>query len=75
MAVVVGQYFVASNPSLRELSDYALGLDIPMQMGTNTFFQNYDSIAQLKANVTFLLTNPFLVQSYIRFFLNQMMMN
>ncbi len=55
MAVVVGQYFVASNPSLRELSDYALGLDIPMQMGTNTFFQNYDSIAQLKANVTFLL--------------------
>ena len=55
MAVIVGQYFVASNPSLRDLSDYALGLDIPMQMGTNTFFQNYDSVAQLKANVTLLL--------------------
>jgi phage baseplate assembly protein W len=24
-------------------------------MGTNTFFQNYDSVAQLKANVTLLL--------------------
>ena len=55
MAVIVGQYFAASSPSLRELSDYALGLDIPMQMGTNTFFQNYDSVAQLKANVTLLL--------------------
>jgi phage baseplate assembly protein W len=55
MAVIVGQYFAASNPSLRDLSDYALGLDIPMQMGTNTFFQNYDSVAQLKANVTLLL--------------------
>jgi phage baseplate assembly protein W len=55
MAVILGQYFAASNPSLRDLSDYALGLDIPMQMGTNTFFQNYDSIAQLKANVTLLL--------------------
>jgi phage baseplate assembly protein W len=55
MAVIVGQYFAASNPSLRDLSDYALGLSIPMQMGTNTFFQNYDSVAQLKANVTLLL--------------------
>jgi phage baseplate assembly protein W len=55
MAVVVGQYFVADNSSLRVLSDYALGLSIPMQMGTNTFFQNYDSVAQLKSNVTLLL--------------------
>lgn len=55
MAVVVGQYFVADNPSLRDLSDYALGLSIPIQMGTNTFFQNYDSVAQLKSNVTLLL--------------------
>jgi phage baseplate assembly protein W len=55
MAVIIGQYFVDSNPSLRDISDYALGLDIPMQMGTNTFFQNYDSVAQLKANVTLLL--------------------
>lgn len=58
MAIILGQYIAQSNPSLAPLSNYALGLDIPMQMASQTFAQNYDSVAQLKANVTLLLKTP-----------------
>lgn len=55
MAVVLGQYYVDKDVTLRSLSDFAFGLSIPMQMGTNTFFTNYDMVNQLKSNVTLLL--------------------
>lgn len=55
MAVVIPRYDISDKPELKGLGDYAFGLDIPIQMGTKTFVQNYDYILQLKANVTNLL--------------------
>ena len=55
MAVLLGQYYVANDLNLRGLSDFAFGLKLPLQMGTNTFFTNYDMVNQLKSNVTLLL--------------------
>jgi len=55
MAVLIPRYDVTNNPNLKGIGDYALGLDLPLQMGTKTFVQNYDYILQLKANVTNLL--------------------
>jgi phage baseplate assembly protein W len=56
MAVVVGQYIVTSNN--KNLSDYAIGLSLPLQMGNETFNKTYDNLEQLKSNVkNLLLTN------------------
>lgn len=56
MAVIVGQNVViAKNKSI---SDYAIGLSLPLQMGTQTFNQTYNNLEQLKSNVkNLLLTN------------------
>jgi len=56
MAVVVGQYIVTGNN--KSVNDYAIGLSLPLQMGTNTFNQTYNNLEQLKSNVkNLLLTN------------------
>jgi hypothetical protein len=56
MAVIVGQYIVTGNN--KSISDYAIGLSLPLQMGTATFNQTYDNLEQLKSNVkNLLLTN------------------
>jgi phage baseplate assembly protein W len=56
MAVVVGQYIVTGNN--KSINDYAIGLSLPLQMGTQTFNQTYDNLEQLKSNVkNLLLTN------------------
>jgi phage baseplate assembly protein W len=56
MAVIVGQYIVTGNN--KSVSDYAIGLSLPLQMGTATFNQTYDNLVQLKSNVkNLLLTN------------------
>jgi phage baseplate assembly protein W len=56
MAVRVGQYIVTGNN--KSISDYAIGLSLPLQMGTATFNQTYDNLEQLKSNVkNLLLTN------------------
>ena len=56
MAVIVGQYIVTGNN--KSISDYAIGLSLPLQMGTTTFNQTYDNLEQLKSNVkNLLLTN------------------
>lgn len=59
MAVVVGQYILADNSKKNTIiNDYAIGLSLPLQMGTNTFNQTYDNLTQLKSNVkNLLLTN------------------
>jgi phage baseplate assembly protein W len=63
MAVVVGQYILAGKDktvklSNTNISDYAIGLTLPLQMGTQTFNQSYDNLEQLKSNVkNLLLTN------------------
>ena len=46
MAVIVGQYIVTGNN--KSVSDYAIGLSLPLQMGTATFNQTYDNLVQLK---------------------------
>ena len=48
MAVVVGQYIVTGNN--KSVNDYAIGLSLPLQMGTNTFNQTYNNLEQLKSN-------------------------
>lgn len=53
MAVVLGTYIVDGN--LKNLNDYALGLTIPLQMGTNTFNQSYTTLDALKSNIKNLL--------------------
>lgn len=56
MAVIVGQYIVTGNN--KSVSDYAVGLSLPLQMSSNTFNQTYDNLVQLKSNVkNLLLTN------------------
>ena len=56
MAVIVGQYILTGNN--KSVSDYAIGLSLPLQMGSATFKQTYDNLEQLKSNVkNLLLTN------------------
>jgi phage baseplate assembly protein W len=56
MAVIVGQYILTGNN--KSISDYAIGLSLPLQMGSATFKQTYDNLEQLKSNVkNLLLTN------------------
>jgi phage baseplate assembly protein W len=56
MAVIVGQYILKSNN--KSINDYAIGLSLPLQMGSATFNQTYDNLEQLKSNVkNLLLTN------------------
>ena len=53
MAVVVGQYIVTGNN--KNFNDYALGLKYPYSMTNNTFELSYETMSQLKANLTNLL--------------------
>ncbi len=53
MAVILGQYIVSDKNT--NLSDYAIGLSLPVQIGTNSFLQTYDNLSALKASVTNLL--------------------
>ncbi len=53
MAVILGQYIVSDKSN--NLSDYAIGLSLPVQLGTKTFEQTRDNISALKANVVNLL--------------------
>jgi phage baseplate assembly protein W len=56
MAVIVGQYILTGNN--KSINDYAIGLSLPLQMGSATFNQTYDNLEQLKSNVkNLLLTN------------------